>query len=646
MAREGYYQGHDGVAHLFRVAALTEDLRRGLIYPRWSPDLALGYGYPVFHFYGPASHYMAWAIHQWGASLPDAVKLTYAAALAMAAIGMALFVRAALPTVGGAGAIVAAGMYALAPYVIADVYTRGAFGEAVSLATYPFLLWGVRRVVVSGGWSGVVVASVAAALAVVTYNPLALVGLPLVGLYAVWLTPRDAWAVARAVATLTLGLALSAWFWLPALVDSSVVTIGNLGYARENFLALTHLIQPSLEYRHEQFPFAIGLAQAIVVTIGAVGATQLPRPERREALFFLVMAVAVAIAITTPAAPWWEMIPLLPLLAYPWRLLAFVALFGAVVAASVVAIAPARGRSVLRGALAIVTLALVVWSSLSETLPEPIPAEARDVTPATWLRREATTGVIGTTTGAEYLPKWSAAGPGAAATTPRGSDAPTIHAARLEAVRGLDLTLVVTTTAPTDLRLHSFAFPGWTATVDGQSASVTPTTPLGLVTVAVPPGEHRVTLSFSPTAVVQVGGLITVVGAMIVVTLLAASRRDRIALGTLAALAMSTVATSSSSPPSSVIAPVGAEAIPGLILLGATLDPRPDDLALRLYWLPTRPLDRDLPLTVELVNEQDTVVARRVGPPRYGVELLTDWRANEITVDAVWLRVPTPRAAG
>ena len=47
----------DGLFHLQRVRALAEALRVGVLYPRWFPDFAFGYGYPVLNFYAPAFYY-------------------------------------------------------------------------------------------------------------------------------------------------------------------------------------------------------------------------------------------------------------------------------------------------------------------------------------------------------------------------------------------------------------------------------------------------------------------------------------------------------------------------------------------------------------------------------------------------------------
>ena len=49
----------DGYFHLFRLLELDRAARAGDLYPRWAPDFALGYGYPVFNYYAPLALYLA-----------------------------------------------------------------------------------------------------------------------------------------------------------------------------------------------------------------------------------------------------------------------------------------------------------------------------------------------------------------------------------------------------------------------------------------------------------------------------------------------------------------------------------------------------------------------------------------------------------
>ena len=46
----------DGALHVYRTVALDRALHDGLLYPRWFPDLAFGYGFPFFNYREPLGY--------------------------------------------------------------------------------------------------------------------------------------------------------------------------------------------------------------------------------------------------------------------------------------------------------------------------------------------------------------------------------------------------------------------------------------------------------------------------------------------------------------------------------------------------------------------------------------------------------------
>jgi uncharacterized membrane protein len=103
----------DGPLHLIRLVELDAVLRSGVLYPRWAPDLALGYGYPIFNYYAPLFYYLAEIPHLLGASFELAVKLTIDASFLLYALGTYWWTR---PFLGAAPATVAAIAYLYFPF--------------------------------------------------------------------------------------------------------------------------------------------------------------------------------------------------------------------------------------------------------------------------------------------------------------------------------------------------------------------------------------------------------------------------------------------------------------------------------------------------------------------------------------------------
>jgi uncharacterized membrane protein len=94
----------DAPIHLFRTMEMVSAWADGVYYPRWAPNLAFGYGYPIFNFAPPLPYFIAGAFHVLGFSLETSIKLLAVLCMAIYGFGMYLFVRNVL---GERGALLA-----------------------------------------------------------------------------------------------------------------------------------------------------------------------------------------------------------------------------------------------------------------------------------------------------------------------------------------------------------------------------------------------------------------------------------------------------------------------------------------------------------------------------------------------------------
>jgi hypothetical protein len=68
----------DTGAHRARLVFLDNLVRRGVLYPRWIPQMASGPGYPLLNYYPPAMYYLVEPRHVLGLGLPLALMITFA----------------------------------------------------------------------------------------------------------------------------------------------------------------------------------------------------------------------------------------------------------------------------------------------------------------------------------------------------------------------------------------------------------------------------------------------------------------------------------------------------------------------------------------------------------------------------------------
>ncbi len=247
--------------HLLRLTQLDVLVRQGVFFSRWAPDMAQGYGYPLFNFYAPLSYYAAEFISLLAGNLNLGLRLTLA--LGMLAAGWMMY-RLAREHVQPLAAVVAAVAYMYAPYHAYDIFFRGNLAESFAWWLLPLALWCIGRLASRGGWGWVAATAATYAAIILTHNVFALIFSPLLLAYGLWgLGTRD-WGQSVSVLrpsslvprplsllplALLLGLLASAFFWFPALAErpfiySDRLLVPPIFVHWGNFLTLGELFTP------------------------------------------------------------------------------------------------------------------------------------------------------------------------------------------------------------------------------------------------------------------------------------------------------------------------------------------------------------------------------------------------------------------
>lgn len=147
----------DGLLHFVRLAQLERAVRAGDLFPRWSPDLGYGFGFPLFNYYAPFSYYVGLIPRLLGLPLGVSLQISYALALLALAAGLFLWARVVWGSEWAGITAVLAAIYA--PYILYNTYHRAALAELWGLAWLVLALWaiadcGLRSVACGGGTIG------------------------------------------------------------------------------------------------------------------------------------------------------------------------------------------------------------------------------------------------------------------------------------------------------------------------------------------------------------------------------------------------------------------------------------------------------------------------------------------------------------
>ncbi len=505
---------NDLATHVYRAFELEQLLRAGVLFPRWGPQLVHGYGYPIFNYFPYLSHYLISLIHMTsGLDYLWAYRLVSIGATVAAGWGAFLCASDLFSDVSS-GLLAAIG-FVYSPYLLMTANVRGGLPESLALAALPFAFWAWARAA-RGERVFVLWGGVAYAVIILSHNGSALQLSPLLLAYALFRgSGRWAFSIGHVAATAALGIGMAAFYWLPALLELGFVQV-EAGYAstgivyHQNFTPLPGLFTyPPLPVDSDLLnppvssPLAVvtlGLAFLTLWRAHAAAATG----HVREMTYLAVLCLA-ALFLVLPQSRWiWDALPPLQLTLWPWRFVGPASLLLALLAAGVIP-AYAHGRiSVL-----LIGIILLIANGLPWFYPprEPLaaPESASDLA-----RFELPPWLIGTSTTAEYLPRWVQHLPDSDLQRDALlSDPDPDRLMRDRLPNGVTAELVLNQLLHDDyhivadksatLTFRHFYFPGWRASLDGIQVPLRVTNPGGLMAVSVPAGEHTLTLLFGST---------------------------------------------------------------------------------------------------------------------------------------------------
>lgn len=568
LLRPGYFWGaHDARHNVFFVLQYNLTWDEGILFPRWSPDWAFGYGYPFFNIYAPGATFLATLLYRFlPLSYEAAVEGLFIVSILLSAGSMWFFVREVW---GDEAALVAGVAWVYVPYHLVDIYVRAAMAESLALAVLPLALWGARRAVLQPTPGAIVLAALGYAAVHLSSNLVALLFSPVLAAYIAVLALRRvpagvarrtrlmAWvrALVAPGLGLGLGLALAAFFVLPALTEARYVNqeqwFGGYYDFHDHFVYVAQLFDPrwgfgiSVPGPDDALSYQLGLVFLVLAVLAARYGLRRGYPHRLETAFWLGVLV-VGAWLTTAAATWaWDNVPLVAAAQFPWRYLTLAALALAVLAPVVLTIGP-QERAIPVRAEALVLAGLLILGSAAYLRVEVIPPPPGGATLAGLMEFERSADeMTGVTITAQAIPTWSPLADLHMAGQPITTQVDYSRVPQDEtlAVHAREHTVtrevVWVHAGRKGLRVPFLRqwYPGWTARLYDPDTGVLrariPLTPehtyppYGLIEVPVPPGDHILELRFEDTPVRRLGETISLLAVLVVGGLLLRSRFRR-----------------------------------------------------------------------------------------------------------------------
>ncbi len=484
LTKRGFFVSDDGEWMIIRLSAFYQSFRDGQFPVRFLDRLNYGYGYPVANFLYPGFLYIGSLIHLVGFSFVDSVKLILGGSVVGSAFLIFYWLRSRFTV---AASFLGALSFLFAPYVIFDLYGRGSVGEVLAFLALAFCLYSIDR---SVRW----MFPFAVGLLVISHNSLALIFSVFLCLYLFVQKKRDYWM------PYVLGFGMTAFFWIPALVERRFVLFDTE--------TIAHSASYFIENRKLFLVNGVPLLAGVLIIVN--------RALRKKplVLFFLAAFAVGALLSTSLTTPVWNIRWMGTFIQFPYRFLSLAVFAGSWLVARLVD----RTSAVKMAGLTLVFFAM--WMI-------PFWQITRGIV---WVEREVgyyTTNEATTTVADEYLPRW-------VRERPKSRAAKKLEfiegkgVVNLQSISTRRIEAAIEATEQSILRMNTIYYPGWGAELNGFPAPISYRNPKGAITIGVPAGSHRLIVEFRETPLRLLADVLSAVSMIIAFSLAGVELKKRL----------------------------------------------------------------------------------------------------------------------
>ena len=390
-------------------------------------------------------------------------------------------------------------------------------------------------------------------------------------------------------------------------------------------------------------PFQLGAVQVLLAALGLFLAAR----RDLEWWYWAILSAALLLFASVWALPLWAHNDVLLAIQFPYRVLSVVGLGLALFTGGTLRRMRAGMWRTLAGAL---VLSAILAANLPTSIPQASSTCRGGPTPAVVARFERRTGEFGATAGwsKEFFPRWVDLTSHLTLAADKGQSHENEFTVALKSAGELALDVEVASERGGPLRLTTFFFPGWQVWLDG-GARLTPypSTNLGLLTVDVPPGAHRVEVRWAGTSVQRLATAVSLISVVALAGLCWRRRRWRQTVVPAGLLIVGLAVAAWPNPVSAVSRPQEPLRSTGVELLGYRSErASPTQFYVYPYWWVSLAQPSGLAVRWQVRDAADRVVTEFRSGPYFGTVPASNWPAQTLVDDAYAIYLPSGLAAG
>jgi len=485
--QSGYPSMQDDI-QVFRLEQFDQCLKDKQIPCRYISDGGFGYGYPLYNFYSPLPYAVADLFHLTGFSYLDSIKIIFIIPSFIRTFGMFLLASSFF---GSTSALLAASLYAFAPYQAVNIFVRGAIGEAFALSLLPLVFWSLNQ---KKGKLSVLLLS----FLLLSHNLTLIYALALLLVFSLFTKKFKYFFRALLWST-----GLCAFYLLPAFFEKNLTTVNTMtqGYfsyiihfttLKELFISNFWSYSASMWGPIDGLSFQIGFFQFLIPSLVFLFFLFSPKTKHRPLVIFLYLIGLFALFLTHSKSTFiWQLFPFLAYFQFPWRFLGLAIFSLSFVGGGLVLLLKNQLKTPLIYTI-IIGIILLNYPNFREDIWYPKLTDYDKLSGGELVRQSAA-GLK------DYWPKY-------------GQSFPDSYAPPLPLVLNGEVDFIkyyknshyseayLSVSTPNALiNLPIVYFPNWQLLIDGQKTDYVIEANLGLIQIELPKGEHHFELFFQNT---------------------------------------------------------------------------------------------------------------------------------------------------
>lgn len=514
LVRPGGYEPHD-LHHIADIHQMHRAFSSGQLPPRLGPDFLYGFSYPLFNYYYVLPFYLGAFFYGAFGSLMAALKGVFLVSVVISVYGMYLLLNKFF---GKAASIAGAILYLYTPFRAVEIFVRGAIGEAFAIALFPWLLFGLITLVNKTSRRNIAFLAVTVALFLLTHNYFFLLVAPFTAALIFVLLYFEKARIEKLKALIfagAIGVGLSAFWWLPAFAEYSLVSSVTPFSIIDHFPFIKQLIIPSWGYGSSEWgpndliSFQIGIVNLIAIAVSIpifwINRKKVNKSLAISALALLSFFVCIFM-MNIRSLPLWNIIPFTNFIQFPWRLLSLTTFFTALLAGFVIDNLKHKKLFAILFAISCVVLTAGYFR----------PSKVFNNSDEHYLNRLFANVEFSE----DYL-----------LLPPYTSERPNfVPVQRFEVNNGQIVSInevspvrweaEILANEDTTVEAYVLKFPGWHVEVDGQEVETRAKSPYGNIEFDIPEGIHNIKLYWAETNLRLMADLISVMSLLVIVVLL------------------------------------------------------------------------------------------------------------------------------